>query len=134
MKIEILDVIRGIVARIEQEEKRLLRLRLLIAHCTAELDGMPHGNTPVSRVENLAVNIFDCEQTIKQLRTIEKICTVELSDWLDEVLTDETERTVLFLRYGLCRSFGMIAEELGYSERMIFRFHRRAVSRLVGEC
>ena len=130
MRIKILDVIRELTEKILRMESKVLRWKLLIGNCTNKLDGMPHAKNNSSQVDSLVTRIVDGENKVEELKEIRQVCTIELSDWLEERLEENHMYKVMFLRYGLCKPFKVIAKELGYSERMIFRFHRTALERL----
>lgn len=124
MSKDILKVVRNLMEKIEQEVERLNRLKTLAGNITARLDGMPHENNNSSRVENLTAAIIDSENRINLLEKVRMDCTIELSAWLDGQIEDNRQSQVMFLRYGLCKSFESIAGILNYSCRTVFRLHR----------
>lgn len=130
MKIAVLHVIKDLTNKIECEKVRLIRLKTLVKNCTAELDGMPHAHNGQSRVEQLAAAIVDCENKLNELRAIRINCRIELSLWIDTHIKDNAQGSVLFYRYGLCKSFKVIGKELGYSESTVFRLHRLGLNAL----
>jgi|GEM_PF-2865274 len=130
MSIQILNVVGGIRAKISKEKSKLEKLKSLIGNCTKELDGLPHAKSYSSSVEVLAMKITDSENAIELLENVMQVCVIELSDWLEERLENMNEFNVIFKRYGLCKPFKLIAADLGYSERMIYRFHRTALEKI----
>jgi len=91
---------------------------------------MPHAKNNSSQVDSLVARIVDGENKVEELKQIKQVCTIELSDWLEAKFEDNHIYKVMFLRYGLCKPFKTIAKELGYSERMVYRFHRTALEEL----
>ena len=124
MEISILHVVKNLGEKIEREKIKLLRLNSLVRKCNSEIDGMPHAHKGSSRVEQLAAAIVDCSNRIKDLSLIRVDCRIELAVWLDTYVTDKAQNQILFLRYGMCKPFAVIARELGYSESSVFRLHR----------
>ena len=124
MEIAVLNVVKNLTAKIEKEKVRLLRLKSLSQSCTAELDGMPHGQNKSSRVESLAAAIVDCENRINELATVRIDCKIELAIWLENQIENSEQCQVLFQRYGHCKPFSVIARELNYSLPSVFRLHR----------
>lgn len=130
MRLEVLHVIKKLSARIEKEEIKLLRLNALARSTTAELDGLPHNKTESSKVEQIAIRIFECKETISLLKKVRILCRIELNNLLEVHVRNPAQCQVLFLRYGLCKAFKVIGRELGYSESTVFKLHKAGLKAL----
>ena len=112
--------------RIAAKETHLEELRTQAEHITADLTGMPRGSGPSSPVERVAVQIADLSWEIEL-------------DWLDllqyqaeirktiERVEDPLVVQVLSARYISYMPWRKIAERLHYSERAIYKIHRRGL-------
>ncbi len=112
--------------RIAAKEMHLEELRTQAEHITADLTGMPRGSGASSPVERIAVQIADLSWEIEL-------------DWLDliayqaeirkaiESIEDVAVVQVLSDRYISYLPFRKIAEHLNYSERAIYKIHRRGL-------
>lgn len=126
----VLEVIKKISRRIEEQESKLFHLRNLMSAVVPELDGMPKNPNVSSRVERIAAAITDLEREISEFKQIKLACQLELAELLSERIFSEEINRVLFMRYGLLKKFGEIARELNFSESSIYRFHRAGLLRL----
>lgn len=112
--------------RIAAKELHLEELRTQAEHITADLTGMPRGSGPSSPVERVAVQIADMSMDLEQ-------------DWLDFIVyQDEIRRLierienpavvqVLSARYISYLPWREIAERLHYSERAVYKIHRKGL-------
>lgn len=112
--------------RIAAKEMHLEELRTQAEHITADLTGMPRGSGPSSPVERVAVQIADMSMDLEQ-------------DWLDfivyqdeirrliESLEDPAVMQVLSARYISYLPWREIAERLHYSERAVYKIHRKGL-------
>lgn len=126
----VLEVIKKISRRIEEQESKLFHLRNLMGAVVPELDGMPKSSGVSCKVERLAVSIADLESEIFELKGIKIICQLELYGLLAKKISDGDVCNVIFQRYGLLKKFGEIARELNFSESSVYRFHRAGLLRL----
>lgn len=120
----VLNVIKKLSERIDEEIEKVNYLRNLMSAITPELDGMPKSPNVSKKVEWLAVSITDIEKKISELKAILISCRIELLQWLIEKFSDNDICRVLFYRYGLLKKFSEIADELHFSEPTVFRLHR----------
>ena len=116
----------GLRRRIAAKELHLEELRTQAEHITADLTGMPRGSEPSSPVERIAVQIADLSQDIEY-------------DWLDllaiqaetrkliESLPDPVYVELLSHRYISYKPWRQIAELMHYSDRAVFKIHRKAL-------
>lgn len=120
----ILNVVKHLSRRIEDEESKAKYLRDLRDTITPRLDGLPKNPTVSNKIERLTATIIDVEKGISELKAILICCRIELCEWLFEKISDGDVCSVLFNRYGLLKKFSEIAIDLSYSESVIFRLHR----------
>ncbi len=120
----VLNVVKNLSRRIEDEESKIRYLRNLRDAITPQLDGLPKNPNVLNKVEWLAVAIADIEAKLLELKAILISCRIELSEWLFEKIPGGDVCTVLFYRYGLIKKFSEIAADMNYSESVIFRLHR----------
>lgn len=120
----VLNVVRKLSRRIEDDFEKIARLRALREAIVPELDGLPKNFSGMSRVEGIAVRIADLEAEVSELKAVLILCRIELSDWLSEKIPASETAKILFYRYGLLKKFNEIASELHYSESSVFRLHR----------
>lgn len=106
-----------------QEEIDKLRLEKMFP--ALNQDGMPHGNTCMDLSEYAA----QLDELLTELKTqMEKRIKIrwEITRKI-EAMRDETEKTILRLRYIHWRRWDQIAEWMGYSKRNIMKIHERAL-------
>ncbi len=112
--------------RIAAKELHLAELRTQAEHITADLTGMPKGSGASSPVERVAVQIADLSWELEQ-------------DWLDvlayqeeirrtiELVEDPVVAQVLSARYISYLTWRKVAETLHYSERAVYKIHRKGL-------
>ena len=112
--------------RIEAKEMHLEELRTQAEHITADLTGMPKGSGASSPVERVAVQIADLSWELEQ-------------DWLDvlayqeeirrtiDLVEDPVVAQVLSARYISYLTWRKVAETLHYSERAVYKIHRKGL-------
>ena len=112
--------------RIAAKELHLEELRTQAEHITADLTGMPKGSGASSPVERVAVQIADLSWELEQ-------------DWLDvlayqeeirrtiELVEDPVVAQVLSARYISYLTWRKVAETLHYSERAVYKIHRKGL-------
>lgn len=120
----ILNVVKKMNRRVEEAESNLRYLGNLRDAITPQLDDLPKNPNVSKKIEWLAAAIIDIEKEMSELKAILICCRIELCEWLKKKIVDGDVRTVLFYRYGLLKKFGEIANDLHYSESIIFRLHR----------
>ena len=112
-------------------DERLRRLYEQATRTTALLDGLPRGSAMRSKVENSIVKI---QSTIEETRAdiVEQVMLEgEFTEAVRELAV--MERRVLTMRYVDVRGYRQIANELGRSLDYVFKIHRRALKKILGE-
>lgn len=117
--------------RIAAKEIHLEELRTQAEHITADLSGMPRGSGASSPVERIAVQIADLSWEI-ELDWLDLIAYQEEIRKTIESLEDPVLVQVLSDRYISYLPFRKIAEHLHYSERAIYKIHRRGLRAIDG--
>jgi len=112
--------------KITAKELHLEELRSQAEHITADLTGMPRGSGPSSPVERVAVQIADLSWDIEQ-DWLDLLAYQEETRKLIESLPDPTCSQLLSYRYISYKPWRQIAELMHYSERAVFKIHRKAL-------
>ena len=89
-------------------------------------DGMPHGSGQ-GDLSGYAAQLDALEEKLYQ-EGVEQVKTYKDISWRISQLPDENERDVMFYRYIKGLRFWEIADQMGYDERQIHRFHGRALA------
>ena len=112
--------------RIAAKEMHLEERRTQAEHITTDLTGMPKGSGASSPVERVAVQIADLSWELEQ-------------DWLDvlayqeeirrtiDLVEDPVVAQVLSARYISYLTWRKVAETLHYSERAVYKIHRKGL-------
>lgn len=117
--------------RIEDKKERLASFKALAVNIGAveySKDRVQGGNSTNAPYENQVMKIVDLEAEI--IADIKKLCElqVEISNAVKAVEEKDVDcYLVLSKRYLLMKSWGQIADEMGYSKEHIHRFHRKAL-------
>lgn len=129
---EILTDCKTLTEKITKEKEKLSRLKDYLKVVTQELSDMPRGNSKESRIEKLTAQIIDTENRIIELELQREDRRATLIERLERTVRTAAGRSILWLRYGLCKSFGVIGRELKYSDRQVYRVHRAALHDMDG--
>ena len=130
---EELNSARDLQKRIRDIEWRLLpMLRADADNLVPILDGLPHGTDIKSRVENIAVKIYDTEQELIRLHEEFLKTALGIDDKINKSDLDALEKAVLNLRYVACLRFLDIQEHLQISDATTFYVHRTARKKILG--
>lgn len=117
---------------VECVERLELRLQTLDERITTikspSLSGMPRGGTPVT-LDDLMSDKMDLEKRIERMKAKRRDLKVEVCAEIDK-LEDYRFCEVLEAYFIDGKSFGDIAEDLGYSERHIISLYSEAISKL----
>lgn len=124
----VLKVVKNLSRKVEEAAGSLRYLRNLRDKITPQLTGLPKSPNIGRKVEWLAAAITDLERELQQLKGILICCRIELCEWLNEKIIDRKICRIMFLRYGLLKSFQEIAQETKYSESNIFKCHREGLN------
>ena len=114
--------------RIVQQERAIRdEIDSLTLLKSPRLDGMPHGSPDpkdLSEIVSLADRMFDRWQ---KLLTKKQAALSVITDALER-MPNETEKTLLMLRYINGKTFEQVAVEMGYSWRHTLRLHGQALA------
>lgn len=130
---EYLSRVRLIDRQIENRVEERARLEDTLTRGTKNLTGMPRGgNTDWTEA---AARVADLDALIA--RDISRLCQVKAEVWamIDRVEPAE-ERTLLELRFRCGYSWRVVAREMNYTERQIYRLYKsalRAVDKLLSQ-
>lgn len=114
--------------RIKRIEAELEEVRRIKKNPSMNIDGMPHARSQkdlsgyVAHLDALEEKLY--EEGVGQVKTYKDI------SWRIGQLQDENERDVMFYRYIKGLKFWEIAQQMGYDERQIHRFHGSALTHL----
>lgn len=112
--------------RIAAKEMHLEELRTQAEHITADLTGMPRGSGPSSPVERVAVQIADMSMSLELDWMDFFVYQDEIRKMIDRI-DDPAVMQVLSARYISYMPWREIAERLHYSERAVYKIHRKGL-------
>ena len=112
--------------RIAAKEMHLEELRTQAEHITADLTGMPRGSGPSSPVERVAVQIADMSMSLELDWMDFFVYQDEIRKMIDRI-EDPAVMQVLSARYISYLPWREIAERLHYSERAVYKIHRKGL-------
>ncbi len=112
------------VKRLE-EEYEAERLLIDAVRSVSDNDGMPHGNGISKPTEEKAIRLADKLQRLSDARLEAVGIRQELYDFIEGI--DGEEGEVLYCRYVRLLLWREVADELGYTERAVFKIHSRAL-------
>lgn len=116
----------GLRRRIEAKEIHLEELRTQAIHITADLNGMPRGSGTSSPVERVAVRIADLSWEI-ELDWLDLIAVQEEIRKTIELLQNPVAVQLLSYRYISYKPWRQIAELMHYSDRAVYKIHKKAL-------
>jgi RNA polymerase sigma factor (sigma-70 family) len=93
------------------------------------ISDMPRGTPERDRLERLCDLKSDLITEYEEQVNEQNIHMLEIENAI-RALTDERYRTVLSMRYLDGRSWGYIAEHMGYDLRWVYRLHGRALKKI----
>lgn len=112
--------------RIAAKELHLEELRTQAEHITADLTGMPKGSGASSPVERVAVQIADLSWELEQDWLDVLVYQEEIRKTIDRI-EDPVVAQVLSARYISYLTWRKVAETLHYSERAVYKIHRKGL-------
>lgn len=112
--------------RIAAKEMHLEELRTQAEHITADLTGMPRGSGASSPVERVAVQIADLSWELEQDWLDVLVYQEEIRKTIDRI-EDPVVAQVLSARYISYLTWRKVAETLHYSERAVYKIHRKGL-------
>lgn len=117
-----LACIERLEAKLDQIDDRMIFVR------SPNLSGMPRGGTPVT-LADLISEKDELEERIKRLKDKSKKLRGEILDEIDS-LEDTRYCDVLEGFFIDCLSLEAIAEEMGYTDRHVYRLYSEGVTKL----
>lgn len=117
-----LACIERLEAKLDQINDRMISVR------SPNLSGMPRGGTPVT-LADLISEKDELEERIKRLKDKSKKIRGEILDEIDS-LEDTRYCDVLEGFFIDCLSLEAIAEEMGYTDRHVYRLYSEGVTKL----
>lgn len=128
-----LNEVRNLKNKICMYSNALENLRRLETLRTSNFDGLPKSKKGNSQVERIIVNISEGE---RKLESMNKKLNDEVAPALERKICAEfsnlTEQTLLIFRYVYCMFFRDISNAMGYSEKHIYKLHKKALEKLAG--
>ena len=97
---------------IDMWRKELSRLQTMSLLPSQEINGMPFASGTSDKVGNLAVNIAEIEQKIKELQTRVLDEYKKILEYI-KTIDDSLMRQIIYHRHILCMSWGQVAKAVG---------------------
>lgn len=114
--------------RIKRIEAELEEIREMKISPSMNNDGMPHGSSQ-SDLSDYAAKLDVLEDELQE-EGIEQVKAYKDIQSRIEELEDKNERDVLFYRYTKGLNWWEIANEMGYTERWVYKIHGKALAHL----
>lgn len=125
-----LNVVRELHKKIRDLTSHLQALRLSAQNIVPVIDGLPHSSDVKSRVEKLALKIYEHERELSDLSRQFAISALDLTDRINRADNlNQQEKSILLMRYVACMNFQDIWLELKISDARTFHLHRAAVKK-----
>ena len=125
-----LNAARELKKLIQEEEQKLIGLRVSAQNITPVIDGLPHSQMPNSRVEKLAIKILEVDEKLKCLRRQFDEVAAQIAYEICNADLTAQEQTILIARYVECLNFRAIQFRLHLSDARIFYLHRHACEKM----
>lgn len=117
-----LSCIERLEAKLDQIETRMTSVR------SPKLSDMPRGGTPVT-IEDLIADKIELEERIDRLKKKSRKLRSEILEEIDRV--DDTRYSEVLESFFIdCKTLEDIAEEMGYTDRHIYRLYSEGVTYL----
>lgn len=117
-----LSCIERLEAKLDQIETRMTSVR------SPKLSDMPRGGTPVT-IEDLIADKIELEERIDRLKRKSRKLRSEILEEIDRV--DDTRYSEVLESFFIdCKTLEDIAEEMGYTDRHIYRLYSEGVTYL----
>ena len=124
---EYLESYRRIAERLKVLMAEIERLRAEAESVSLNLDGMPHGKGKDDKTARLAIQLAEMETKLQgELSTLWSK-RMEIINLLGK-MQKRKHRTLLHKRYIECKSWEVIAYEMGISWRHCYRLHGSALN------
>lgn len=114
--------------RLSQQEKAIVeQIDELTLLKSPRLDGMPRGSPDPSDLSEIVAKAGDIFDKWQKLLDKKYAALSVITDEIEK-LPNETEKTLLMLRYINGKTFEQVAVEMGYSWRHTLRIHGQALA------
>ena len=124
---EYLESYKVMQTRINVLTAEIERLRAEAESASINLDGMPKGQGAQDKTARLAVQLADCETILQDEMSGLWIRRMKLIEELGHLKSHKHQR-LLHLRYIDCKSWEIIAVEMGITWRHCYRLHGSALA------
>lgn len=115
---------------IQNEERRLEKLRAAMEHITPAYDDMPRTKLNGSRIEHLTVKIIAAEHSLAELQSRAVLVAEQLKQSIANLPLTDLERMILQLLYAECMAFRDISRTLQISPLQVYNLHRQALDKV----
>lgn len=124
---EYLEQYRTMQTRINVLIAEIERLRTEAESVSISLDGLPKGSAYDDKTARLVAQMADCEHTLQEEMSDLWVRRMKIVAQLGELKNHKHQR-ILHLRYIDCKSWEVIAYEMGITWRHCYRLHGSALS------
>lgn len=124
---EYLEQYKHIKKRIEVLQDTIEQLRTEAESVSINLDGMPHGQGKGDRLERLAIQLADMESKLQEEMSGLWSKRMEIINLLGK-MHNHKHQVLLHKRYIECKSWEVIAYEMGISWRYCYMLHGSALN------
>lgn len=124
---EYLESYKRIAERLKVLMTEIERLRTEAESVSINLDGMPHGQGKGDRLERLAIQLADMESKLQEEMSECWSKRMEIINLLGK-MQKHKHQTLLHKRYIECKSWEVIAYEMGISWRYCYMLHGSALN------
>lgn len=127
--LEVLNVVKKLAVKLENAIEKVVRLKSIAEKVTNKMHEVSGSMTGYvdSRLADILALLAEKQNRIALLTEVKQKCLYELYQWLDKYLEYPAHFEIIFMRYGLLKTFGQIAAELHRSKSSIFRLHTAAL-------
>lgn len=124
---EYLESYKRIEERLKVLTVEIERIRTEAESVSINLDGMPHGQGKGDRLERLAIQLADMESKLQAEMSDMWSKRMEIINLLGK-MQKHKHQTLLHKRYIECKSWEVIAYEMGISWRYCYMLHGSALN------
>lgn len=130
MKASELNEVRLLKMKLCAYEILLARARNALSNMASMATAYPSSGTLKSRVEELTLKVMHLTEQIARLRADMEEAALGLATRICQIFIDETEQTLMLLRYVECLPWAKVAERMYYSRRNVCRLHDAIITRI----
>jgi DNA-directed RNA polymerase specialized sigma subunit len=124
---EYLESYKRIAERLKVLTAEIERLRAEAESVSINLDGMPHGTGAADKTARLAIQLAEMETNLQDEMSHLWSKRMEIINMLGK-MKKHKHQTLLHKRYIECKSWEVIAYEMGLSWRHCYRLHGSALN------